>query len=299
MKILQQTNPENVVFIDIETVPVVPELIKDTELYDSWKYKIKNEHNYPKDSPLLAGFLKETYLEKAALYPEYAKIACITIGKITNKDELTLHSIGDKDEAVVLKNFAQIVTGLLAKNKQLVLCGHAIKGFDIPFLLRRCIINQIVPPSLIDVAHLKPWEQSSLDLLELWKAGGFNSAPLIAIAVALGLPSPKDEMAGYDSAEVFYNEEDGVGKLVRYCEKDVTTAANIFRKCRFEGILTRPSAHIAAEIIKEDIGVLSKVFNTEQYTKADYEKVTEKYQNLDENEKEKAKIIIETIIPKS
>jgi uncharacterized protein YprB with RNaseH-like and TPR domain len=53
------------------------------------------------------------------------------------------------------------------------LCGHNAKEFDIPFLARRMIINQI-PTRQAEFIRKKPWEIPHLDTLELWKFGDYK-----------------------------------------------------------------------------------------------------------------------------
>ena len=287
MKALRNLNLENVVFIDIETAPVVPNLEEGTPLYDSWLYKTKysrDKNEFDKDD------MQELFKEKAALYAEFSKIVCITIGKVKGEN-IMLKSFYEDDEKTLLTNFTNTLNGILSNDKNTVLCGHAITGFDIPFIMRRCIVNQVVPCALVDVAHLKPWEVTAVDTMTLWKGSGFTNASLINIAVALGLPSPKYDMAGYDSTKVYYHEQDGLKRIVEYCERDVTTVANIVLACRFENLVTPKSA----EIKVENIGVVKRVFNTGKLTKEDEKEITTNYKKLTKSEKEKADDILSLI----
>ena len=43
------------------------------------------------------------------------------------------------------------------------------------------------------------------------------------------IPSPKDDMDGSDVAEVYYEQND-LPRIVRYCEKDVITLAQVYLK---------------------------------------------------------------------
>lgn len=220
---LQNIDLGSVVFIDIETVRIKDKLSKeDGPLYSSWEYKLRYSRESEKfdESPL-----EKLFEEKAALYAEFAKIVCITIGKVRD-EQLVLHSISNDDEAALLTEFSELLNNIVAKDPNTRLCGHAIKGFDIPFIMRRCIINGVDTPHLCDVAHLKPWETTMLDTLELWKGTGFYSASLINIAVAMGLPSPKDEMNGSDTSNAYYAGK--LSEIVEYCERDVHTVCNVF-----------------------------------------------------------------------
>jgi uncharacterized protein YprB with RNaseH-like and TPR domain len=58
------------------------------------------------------------------------------------------------------------------------LCGHNAKEFDIPFLARRMIINQIPLPETESIRQ-ETMEIPHLDTLELWKFGITHSLKLM------------------------------------------------------------------------------------------------------------------------
>ncbi len=53
--------------------------------------------------------------------------------------------------------------------------GHNIREFDIPFLCRRMIINQIQLPAYLHFYGAKPWEISMVDTLQWWKFGDYKN----------------------------------------------------------------------------------------------------------------------------
>lgn len=286
MKILKQLDLENVVFIDIETTPVTKQLERDTPLYDSWKYKMDKE-----DKAWEGDDIFEQFAKRAALFPEFSKIVCITIGKIKG-DVLKVKSFAQESEKELITDFCNTLNNIIAANKTTVLAGHAIKGFDIPFIMRRCMVNQVEPPNLIDTGTLKPWEVSSVDTLEIWKGTGFNSASLINIAVALDIPSPKDEIEGADVYHVYYNTPNPLQTIQRYCEKDVLTVANVVRRCRFENLVTIE----AGEVKKNEVGRLERIFNTKKITAKDQQVLTQDLQEIDEEDSVIAKELINMCI---
>ena len=58
------------------------------------------------------------------------------------------------------------------------------------------------------------------------------------MAYIFGVPTPKDDIDGYMVAEIYYQEKD-LQRIVEYCEKDVLTLANVFRKMRQEDLLIK------------------------------------------------------------
>lgn len=286
MKILKQLNLDDVVFIDIETVPQVPKLKRDTPLWHAWKYKMNHGREpIDGDDPI------KLYDEQAALYAEFGKIVVITIGKVKN-NKLKLVSYANDDEAQLLMDFTTALNNIIAANKSTVLAGHAIKGFDLPWIMRRCLIYGIPLPSLIDTAHLKPWETTSIDTAELWKGTGFNGGSLIAIAVAFGLVNPKDDMGGWQTGEVYYNEKEGLQRITRYCEKDVLTVANIVRVIRGEELL---EPEVVEQLKTTSVGMLNRSFNTGEISKEDAKKLAKIKETLKEEEQKKADEILNII----
>lgn len=278
MQFIKNQNLDNVIFMDIETVRLTKTLEKNTPLYDSWAYKLKDELFKNPDYDI-----SKDYIDKAALFAEFAKVVCITMGKVKN-GILKCKSYYGENEEEILKDFCNDITRLQAANPKSLFGGHAIKGFDIPFLMRRCLVHGIDLPSMIDLAHLKPWEVNVIDTLELWRGTGFTGAGLINISTALGLPNPKDDIAGYQVGDVYWNEENkpDLERIRIYCEKDVLTVANVVLRIRKEPLASLTSSEIEAE----KVGVLQKVFNTKTMTPADEAKISKANKAL--NKKEKA-----------
>jgi len=233
MRQLRELNLEDVVFIDTETVRAQKVLTPNTPTFEAWEYKFKRLV----DSGEVAG-LEEHYIERGALYPEFAKLVCISIGRYRD-GELVVVSYKDNDEKRLLERFVGDLDKVLKKRPKTALCGHSVKGFDIPFIFRRCLANGVIPNKLIDVGGVKPWELTALDTKELWKGCGYYSASLIGVCLALNIPSPKGDISGGDVGRVYYSEgEKGLERIADYCERDVLAVVNIVLRCRLEDIVT-------------------------------------------------------------
>jgi len=110
--------------------------------------------------------------------------------------------------------------------------GHNIKAFDIPWLQVRFMANGLEIPKNLRTFGVKPWELSVHDTKEMWKGGGFRTtqaASLIAICLALGIPSPKDDISGKDVAKVWPKDP---ARVVAYCEKDVERTAEVYKRLK-------------------------------------------------------------------
>ena len=118
-----------------------------------------------------------------------------------------------------------------------MLCAHNGKEFDFPYIARRMIIQNIELPYKLNLFGKKPWEVPHLDTLELWKFGDYKTyTSLKLLTNVLGIPSPKDDIDGSDVYRVYY-EENGIDRIIVYCEKDTIAVAQIFLRLRGDDIL--------------------------------------------------------------
>ena len=118
-----------------------------------------------------------------------------------------------------------------------LLCAHNGKEFDFPFLARRCIIQGVPLPEVLDLAGKKPWEVYHLDTMHLWKFGDYkNYTSLKLLAALFGFPSPKDDIDGSEVGRVYWEERD-LDRIARYCEKDVLAVVQLLRKYMRKPIL--------------------------------------------------------------
>lgn len=220
-----------VLFLDIETVPqfrVWSELSEtEQKLWDKktqWQRKeeISAEDFYP---------------ERAGIIAEFGKIICISMGMLEKNGTLKIKSFANDDEKKLLEEFGEVFNSHRLQN--IILCAHNGKEFDFPWIARRFLINGIEPPLPFQMFGKKPWEIPHLDTMELWKFGDYKSfVSLELLAHVFGIPTPKDDIDGSMVASIYYIEKD-LQRIVDYCEKDVLTLANIFRRMRQEDILKR------------------------------------------------------------
>jgi 3'-5' exonuclease len=212
-------NLEKVLFLDIETVPMVSDFDLLPDIFKKqWVRKaerIKQEEN---DTP-------DKLFNRAGIYAEFGKIICISVGYLNSK-EFRIKSFYGDDEYELLKEFADMLSRHY-NPKDHLLCAHNGKEFDYPFIARRMLINGLRLPDIINIAGKKPWEVSHLDTMELWKFGDYkNYTSLDLLATIFGIPTPKDDIDGSMVAEVYYNEKN-LDRIVRYCQRDTLTVAQL------------------------------------------------------------------------
>jgi uncharacterized protein YprB with RNaseH-like and TPR domain len=215
----------NILFLDIETVSQYPSF---SEVPETWKEFWSKKAEYLIKDKLIDTV--ETVYNRAGIYAEFGRIICISCGIISgSKDDktLSLKSFFGDEEKEVLQQFCEMLTKWDSENNK-CLCAHNGKDFDFPYICRRLIINGLPIPIILQISGKKPWEIQHLDTMELWKFGEFkNYTSLNLLAHALGIPSPKDDIDGSQVGEVYWHEHD-LPRIVKYCQKDVITVAQVF-----------------------------------------------------------------------
>jgi 3'-5' exonuclease len=228
---IEKIQLNNILFLDIETVPEQENYaLLDEEMQQLWEtktqYQRKDEHT------------PEAFYERAGIWAEFGKIVCISVGYFANRGDIRNFRVTSffGEEKKILNAFTALLDTHFNQPQQ-VLCGHNIKEFDIPFIARRMIINQIPIPNKLNLFGKKPWEIPHLDTLELWKFGDYKHyTSLKLLTKIMGIPSPKGDIDGSQVAQVYYLEKD-IDRIIVYCEKDVIAVAQIFLRLRGEDLL--------------------------------------------------------------
>jgi len=218
---LTNIKPEDILFLDIETVPSVSSFDNlDSAFQVLWEKKSKQFR--------VEGQTAAEVYERAGIYAEFGRIICISVGLIKEKNPFTfrIKSFYGENEKSLLTEFSAMLLKF-TKNRDALLCGHNGKEFDYPYIARRMIINRMVIPDILDNAGKKPWEVKLLDTLDLWKFGDYKSyTSLDLLTSVLGIPTPKDDIDGSMVAGIYHEEHD-INRIVRYCEKDVLAVAQV------------------------------------------------------------------------
>lgn len=237
---------EQILFIDIETVPLYKSLEETpSPLREYW------ESRYDKKRP--ESFSAEEYfVEKAGIHALYSRVACISLGYFStrgNGTEWRQYTFADLDEAHLLQTFAEHWNSFksYAANLRRLLpearadygvCGHNITLFDLPFLGRRFLCTRVSPPDFWRLSQWQqPWSLKSpavIDTMNLW---GFTSREqtyisLEILAYALGINFRK-MLSHLDIRNAFYEwertkDESFFEPVKEYCAKDVRIVAEIY-----------------------------------------------------------------------
>jgi DNA polymerase elongation subunit (family B) len=235
---LDQIDIANILFLDIETVSYRPTFdALEEELQDLWRVKSRQISPRLDEAPSDEEVARR-YKERAAIFAEFGKIICISVGIVVrNKEDqrlqVRLKSFASENETELLHEFSQMVLQYYNDPNRHYFCGHNIREFDIPYICRRMVVNQLPFPNSLQLAGKKPWETKHLlDTLEFWRFGdNKNFTSLKLLAAILGFPSPKDDIDGGDVGRVYWEEKD-LPRIAHYCEKDVLATIQLFLRYR-------------------------------------------------------------------
>ncbi len=229
---------ENSLFFDIETASKYPSFKefeeKEKNLSKLWaeKYHPSNYKKEMEKNPTIYIYtLDEIYNKYAGLYPEFSKVICISFGLLIKTDKNTIEkeitNVSSHNEVDLLKDTKLFFNSL----KNMNLTGFNIKGFDIPFLCKRFLINGIELPELLKIKGKKPWELTVIDIMDDWKFGSFgNNTSLDVLCETLGVVSPKDDIQNYQVSEVYHQSKDNLSRIEKYCAKDVKATMEVMER---------------------------------------------------------------------
>lgn len=241
---LENINLTRILFLDIECVSASPSYDQLNENMQAlWRLKCGILQKDTPQNATTSEHYAQLYSKKAAIYAEFGKIVCISVGFIANDESkgpmLRLKSFAGQDEKAVLAGFSELVNKHYNDPNKHYLCGHNIKEFDIPYICRRMVVHQLEFPGMLQLYGKKPWETAYLlDTMELWKFGDHKSyTSLKLLAELLGFPSPKDDMDGSDVGRVFW-EENNIDRIAHYCEKDVLATVQLLLRYQRKPLLT-------------------------------------------------------------
>ena len=226
---MQNIKTEDLIVIDIETASVSASF---NLLEEKWQelWEEKTIRILPEGITA-----QEFYPQRAGVMAEFSKIVCISIGYFIREQQLKIRvkSFYGDDEKKILNDFLQTVSKIESFNNNWCFAGHNIKEFDIPFICRRLLVNNMRIPPYLDFQNMKPWETNIVDTFQYWRFGDYkNFTSLKLLAAAMGVPSSKNDIDGSMVGELYHTgnaqeKEINMKRIATYCQKDVVTTANI------------------------------------------------------------------------
>ena len=225
---------KSMLFIDIETTSgfkTLDELKRShPELISFWDRKEKFIR--AEDVELKDAESSDIYFQKASLTAEWGRIVCISVGQIKFDEDdfpfMQKKSFYGSDEKELLVDFVNFMSQVFFKAPGIKLVGHNIKGFDLPYIIKKSILHSLELPRQLHLHKVKPWENCLIDTYEVWKAGGWSSAALAHLCLLLGIKNPKDDMNAGEVGAAFYAGR--IEEIKNYCEEDIEAAGSLMLK---------------------------------------------------------------------
>lgn len=229
------------VFLDIET-------IAETTDFANYNKKDVREARYCGESSEAP---EVQYQQRAVLHAEFGRIICISCVLRTQGGEIKKISFCSDDERGLLSDFFEMINKAWVS---VLLWGHNIKSFDIPFICKRAIINGLKIPKALDYGTLPAWKMGTvIDTMEMRQRSGYLRTGLELLCLCLGVPSPKQSLEGSQVSDLYWNSyqtsagtEDHRATLqtiASYCEGDALASLLCYEK--MEGI------EVAEPIVEE------------------------------------------------
>ena len=128
---LNKIKLENILFLDIETVP---EVATFAELSDLKKELFAKKTEYQRKNEISV----EDFYDRAGIWAEFGKIICISVGYfvvVKEVKQLRITSFHNDNEHQLLLDFKDLLESHFNK-KHHVLCAHNGKEFDFPYIAR-------------------------------------------------------------------------------------------------------------------------------------------------------------------
>lgn len=161
--------------------------------------------------------VEEAYISLCGLLSTYGEICCITLGFRTKDGSFNIKSLYSYDEVELIKDFSETIKKI--DDSGFSLAGFGLSRFDIPWINKKLIKNNIEIPPMLSTYNKKPWEYSFIELSDIWKSGSYYSGTLDEACYELGIDSPKSDLSGKDVHKHFWDNK--LDDIVTYCEKDV------------------------------------------------------------------------------
>ena len=247
---------EQLIFVDIETVKECNNFDENHPYYGVWEWKQRNKET--NEIPPRKDVIR-VYNDKAALFAEWGKIVCISVGFIHN-EELHIKSFTG-EEGDILTSYV----GMMKKQGRMAV-GHNLIAFDNNYIRKRWFVNKLgeyLSDKQGNDVYMKPWllDESLFDTMVAWKGAGYVNTSLDELAMCFGIASSKGSMKGNEVSDYFYTGR--IKEIQQYCERDVTVVANIVRSWKGDTIL---EPIIQSEVLIEEPSIVEKLYKSNEFS---------------------------------
>lgn len=189
-----------------------PKTMKKQETIDKWWLET-------------APYVVDEQIEKTSLDGNYGEVISISYA-IDDGDVKNLFRFPGDKEADMLEAFYQDLikdTGLRKITKWV---GHNIVGFDLPFLHKRFILNDVPIPSGMPI-NPKSWDKNVFDTSAEW-AGHGNRIGQDELCFILNIQQKPDDINGSNVGQHYI--DGNFEKIINYNNYDVETTRLIYSR---------------------------------------------------------------------
>jgi len=179
-----------------------------------------------------SGDVAQALWEKTSFNPDVAPIACICVGWIDDNGEYVTNrfdTILFSSEELMLSTFHSFVNSVCSKHGVQItkpnFIGHYITKFDLPFIWKRSVINDVETcegVKWVDAKH----GYNCYDTMTAW-AGYGNSISADNLCKLLGI---KGKTEGMDGSLVYDTWQTDPQKVIDYCHDDVAMVKAIHER---------------------------------------------------------------------
>jgi 3'-5' exonuclease len=215
-------------YLDIETLPAGENQHEALKILFEKRRARKNKKEEWEDKSDFEQFLLGTSFDGS-----FGRILCIAYAIDDDPVECL---DGDTDEAGMLQKFWEVVGSISSqpRNTQwpdygVQFIGHNVMDFDLRFIYQRSIINQVKPAYELSFARYKNYP--IYDTMKEWTKWTNNNIGLEHIALALGIPTPKD---GIDGSQVYdFYKAGKANEICEYCQRDVDCTRQVYKRMNY------------------------------------------------------------------
>ncbi len=217
------------IYFDIETLPADESKHEALRFLFQKKLEKKNKRKEMSEEVVVEEYLPEKeeakfddYVRGTSFDGGFGRVLCIAYAINDDETEVICNPENEKE---TLQKFWDLV-----KDADLFI-GHNIFGFDFKFLYQRSIVLGIKPSRDLNFARYR--HDPIYDTMHEWsKWTETKGAGLEHVALALGIPTPKD---GIDGSQVYdFYKAGKVKEICDYCKRDVETTRAIYKRINFE-----------------------------------------------------------------
>ncbi|HLC43871.1 MAG TPA: ribonuclease H-like domain-containing protein [Patescibacteria group bacterium] len=204
-------------YLDIETLPAVGGDIEVIKKF--WEeQKAKSAKNGAYGKKVASDF--DSFFRNTSFQGEFGRILCLCYAV----DDGEIQSLSG-DEKEILQKFWGV-----AKDADTFI-GHNIMEFDLRFIYKRSIINNVRPSRDLSFARYR--SSPIFDTMKEWEKWGAQGVSLHKLSVAFGIASPKEE--GIDGSKVYdYYLAGKTDEIIKYCKRDVEATRKVYKRMTFK-----------------------------------------------------------------